>query len=190
MDVGEADSAPGLIGQARAAPVHREPPAPRAHLPLLDRDHLSGFIYGTISGLVALWSARGADVLWWEAGGSVVLAVTAVWLAHAYSELLSHRVVIGRHLKFHEFRAVLRSSWSILVAGLLMSTPFFPAGVGIVSVGTATAISKALGVTVFALIGFFAEQTGKGRLARRLLLAGLSAGLGLAVVGAERLVSH
>jgi hypothetical protein len=178
------------MGQASATPGHREPLARRAHRSLLDGDHLSEFIYGIIGGLVALWSARGADVLWWEAGGSVVLAVTAVWLAHAYSELLSHRVMIGRHLDFHEFRAVLRSSWSILVAGLLLSTPFFPVSGGIVTVGTATAISKALGVTLLALIGFFAEQTGKSRLARRLLLAGLSAGLGLAVVGAELLVYH
>ncbi|MGH7521910.1 MAG: hypothetical protein ACREMI_11580 [Gemmatimonadales bacterium] len=162
----------------------------RAHRPLRDGSRLAEFIYGTMSGLVALWGAGGVDGIWWEAGSSVVLGAAAVWLAHAYAELLSQRVVIGRHLKFHEFRAVLSSSWSILVAGLLLSTPFFPAGVGIVSVETATGISKALGVTVLALIGFYAEQTGKTRLARRLLLAGLSAGLGLGVVAAERLLSH
>jgi hypothetical protein len=178
------------MGEASAASVPRDPPAPRTHRPLLDGDRLAQFIYGTVSGLVALGGARGAEVIWWESGSRVVLGAAAVWLAHAYSELLSHRVVIGRHLEFREFRAVLSSSWAILVAGLLLSTPFFPAGVGVVSVGTATGISKALGVTVLGLIGFYAEQTGKTRLARRLLLGGLSAGLGLAVVGAELLVSH
>jgi hypothetical protein len=165
-------------------------PNARAPRPALDGDRLSEFIYGTMSGLIALWSARGTDVVWWEAGGSVVLGVTAVWLAHAYSELLSHRVVIGRHLEFHEFRAVLSSSWSILAAGLLLSTPFCLAGLRVLSVATATGIAKALAITVLALIGFLAERPGKGRLPRRLLLAGLSAGLGLAVVAAERLVYH
>lgn len=76
------------------------------------------------------------------------------------------------------------------MAGLLLSAPLLPASLGVVSVGTATNVSRALGVTVLGLIGFFAERTGKPHWGRRLLLAGLSAGLGLAVVGAELLVYH
>jgi hypothetical protein len=60
----------------------------------------------------------------------------------------------------------------------------------VVSVGTATDVSRALGVTLLGLIGFYAEQTGEHRWGRRLVHAGLSAGLGLAVVGAELLVHH
>ena len=107
-----------------------------------------------------------------------------------YCELLSHGVVAGRRLELHELRAVLSSSWPILMAGLSLSAPLLPAGLGIVSVGTAANVSRALGVTVLGLIGFFAERTGKHHWGRRLLLAGLSAVLGLVVVGAELLVHN
>jgi hypothetical protein len=157
---------------------------------LLDGTRLSGFIYGTVTGLVALGGegAREAEVTWWGPAGSVVLGAAAVWVANGYAELLSHRVVSGRPLEFRELRAALSSSWPIVMAGLLLSAPLLAAGLGVVSVGTATDISKALGVTVLALIGFYAEQTGEHHWGRRVAHAGLSAGLGLAVVGAELLV--
>jgi hypothetical protein len=191
-NMGEADAARGSSGDGGAAPARRERHAARATRPLIDGDRLSGFIYGTVTGLVALGAAgsHGADGTWWEVATSVVLGVAALWVAHAYCELLSHRVVIGRHLELRELRAVLSSSWAILLAGVLLSAPLLPVGLGIVSVATATNVSRGLGVTVLALIGFYAEQTGKHHWGRRLLLAGLSAGLGLAVVGAELLLDH
>jgi hypothetical protein len=172
--------------------VHREPHASCATRPLIDGPRLAGFIYGTVTGLVALGGAggSGADVTWWEVASSVVLGAAAVWVAHAYSELLSHRVVSGRGVAFRELRATLSSSWPIVIAGLLLSAPLVAAGLGVVSVGTATDVSRALGVTLLGLIGFYAEQTGEHRWGRRLVHAGLSAGLGLAVVGAELLVHH
>ena len=160
--------------------------------PLIDGKRLAEFIYGTVTGLVALGStgAREADVIWWEAASRVVLGAGAVWVAHAYSELLSHRVVSGRPLALHELRATLSGSWPIVMAGLLVAAPFVPAGLGVVSVGAATNVARALGVTVLGLIGFYAEQTGEHRWGRRLVHAALAAGLGLAVVGAELLVYH
>lgn len=165
----------------------------RASGRLIDGARLSGFIYGTTSGLVALGGVgvREPDfTAWWEAATRVILGAAAVWMAHAYAELLSHRVVSGRPLEFRELRATLASSWSILVAGLVLAAPLVPAGLGVVSVGMATNVSRALGVTVLALIGFYAEQTGEHRWGRRLLHAGLTAGLGLAVVAVELLVYH
>jgi hypothetical protein len=169
-----------------------EPHGARANRPVIDSDRLSGFIYGITTGLVALGAAgsREADGTWWEVATGVLLGVAALWVAHGYCELLSHNAVTGRRLKLHELRAVLSSSWAILLAGVLLSAPLLLAGLGIVSVGTATDVSRALGVTALGVIGYHAERTGKHHWSRRLLLAGLSAGLGLAVVGAELLLDH
>lgn len=167
-----------------------QPSAPAR--PLIDGERLAQFIYGTVTGLVALGGAgaRGGDVQWRVAAGGVVLGTAAVWVAHSYSELLSHRVVIGRRLEFRELRAALRRSWPIVMAGLLLAAPFLPAGLGVVSGETAADVSRVLGVLVLGLIGLYAEQTGHHRWGRWLLHAGLSAGLGLAVVGLELLVYH
>jgi hypothetical protein len=169
-----------------------EPHGARANPPLIDSARLSGFIYGTTTGLVALGAAgsREAGGTWWEVATGVLLGVAAVWVAHGYSELLSHNAVTGRRLELHELRAVLSSSWAILLAGVLLSAPLLPVGLGIVSVATATNVSRALGVIALGVIGYHAERTGKHHWGRRLLLAGLSAGLGLAVVGAELLLDH
>lgn len=160
--------------------------------PLIDGERLAQFIYGTVIGLVGLGGAGtdGSRGSWWEAASQVILGAAAVWVAHSYSDLLSHRVVIGRGLEFRELRAGLASSWPIVIAGLLLAAPFLPAGLGLVSVGAAANTSRALGVLVLALIGFSAEHPGEHRWGRRLLHAAWSAGLGLAVVGLELLVYH
>lgn len=160
---------------------------------IIDGVKLSGFIYGTTSGLVALGGAgvHATDfTAWWEAASRVMLGAATVWMAHAYSEVLSHRVVSGRPLEFRELRATLADSWTIVVAGLVLAAPLVVAGLGVASVAVAANVARALGVTVLAVIGFYAEQTGAHRWGRRLLHAGLTAGVGLAVVAAELLVYH
>jgi len=68
-----------------------EPHGASVNRPLIDGDRLSGFIYGTVTGLVALGAAgsREADGTWWEVATGVALGVAALWMAHAYCELLS-----------------------------------------------------------------------------------------------------
>ena len=156
---------------------------------LLDGEGVAEFIYGTVTGMVAVGGIQaGHDVSWRGAASIIVLGALAIWVAHAYSELVAHRITAGRRLGAPDLLSVLGASWPIIFAGVLLAVPLSGAALGLCSVDAALLASNALGIAVLALVGFFAERDGTWP--RRVMLAVLSAGLGLAVVAVELVVHH
>ena len=156
---------------------------------LLDGEGLAEFIYGTVTGMVAVGGIQaGHDVSWRQAASIIVLGAVAIWVAHAYSELVAHRVTAGRRLGAPDLLSVLRASWPIIFAGVLLAVPLSGAALGLYSVDAALFTSSALGVAVLALVGLFAERNETWP--RRVMDAVLSAGLGVGVVAVELLVHH
>jgi hypothetical protein len=156
---------------------------------LLDGEGVAEFIYGTVTGMVAVGGIQaGHDVSWLGAAEIIVLGAVAIWIAHAYSELVAHRVSAGRKLRTHDLLSVLGASWPIVFAGALLAVPLFGVALRLCSVDAALVASNGLGVAVLALVGFVAERSEDWP--RRVMLAVLSAGLGLAVVAVELVVHH
>jgi hypothetical protein len=156
---------------------------------LLDGEGLAEFIYGTVTGMVAVGGIQaGHDVSWIGAASIILLGAVAIWVAHAYSELLAHRITAGRRLNVHDLLSILGASWPIILAGAILAIPLPGVALGLCSVDAALVASNGLGVAVLALVGLVAQRSDSWP--RRVLLSVLSAGLGLAVVAVELLVHH
>lgn len=155
-----------------------------------DGHRLSEFIYGTVTGMVAVAGLSGGsqDAMWWQAGAIIVVGAAAVWVAHAYSQLIGRRMATGHPLTSRDLGQTLRGAWPIVSAGLLLTMPLLLAGIGVCPVGTALRISSVLGVVILALVGWFAGVPNQDSWSRRLVLSAMAAGLGLCVVAAEILV--
>jgi hypothetical protein len=150
----------------------------------VDPHRLTEFIYGTVTGIVAL-AGVGHETptpAWWQAAAIVIVGAAALWLAHAYSMFLAQRLTDEYPLKPRDLGQGLRASWPLVGAGILLSLPLLFAGLRLCSMSTALAISRGLGIAVLAVLGWTAAM---GVWHRRLLLAALSAGLGLGVVAVE-----
>lgn len=159
--------------------------------PRIDGHRLSEFVYGTVTGMVAIAGVGVSDdITWLDMMAIIITGALAIWLAHAYSNLLSKRVVSGHRLLHSEILEILSSSWTIVIAGAVLSLPFPGVGIGLWSFGSALAIASWVGVVILALVGLVAGIITKERWPRRLLLAALSAGLGLAIVAIEFAVHH
>jgi hypothetical protein len=157
----------------------------------LDGHRLSEFIYGTVIGLVAVVGVGDRDsTSWWNAALTIVAGAVAIWVAHAYSMLISKRVLAGRPLDIHELGETLAGSWPIVLAGLLLTIPLLPVAVGLWPLDLALRASSIIGILILALVGALAGVLTHASWPRRLLLAAFSAGLGLAVVALEYLLHH
>lgn len=157
----------------------------------LDGHRLSEFIYGTVTGLVAVAGIDASSGASWLGAASIILVgAAAIWVAHAYSTLFGHRIAEGRRAKVRDLGKALTDSWPIVTAGALLAVPLLPAAIGLWSVDVALLVSSLLGVLVLALVGVAAGVVTHETWPRRLLLAALSAGLGLAVVFVELAVHH
>ena len=157
----------------------------------IDGHRLTEFIYGTITALVAIAGLAESDTLgWWSAVTIIVVGAAAVWVAHAYSSIISHRLTLGRRLDGREMWEEMRTSWPIVTAGVIVASPLLLAGMGLISVGNALSVSNALGIVILALVGYLAGVVSKEPFARRLILAVGSAALGFAVVSIEFAVHH
>jgi hypothetical protein len=150
----------------------------------VDTHRLTEFIYGTVTGIVALAGVghERPTPAWWQAAAIAIVGAGAVWLAHAYSIFLAQRLTDEHALNPRDLGQGLRASWPLVAAGILLSVPLLFAGLRLCSMSTALGISRGLGITVLAVLGWCAAV---GAWPRRLLLAVLSAGLGLAVVAVE-----
>jgi hypothetical protein len=157
----------------------------------LDGHRLSEFIYGTVTGLVAVVGVGDRDsTSWWSAALIIMAGAVAIWVAHAYSTLISRRVLAGRPLDVHELGETLAASLPIVQAGLLLAIPLLPVAVGLWPLAVALRISSITGILILALIGIMAGALTNESWPRRLLLAACSAGLGLAVVVLEFVLHH
>jgi hypothetical protein len=157
----------------------------------LDGHRLSEFIYGTVTGMVAIVGIdSGGDVGWLEAALIVVTGATAIWIAHSYASLLSRRITAGRSGGLRDMAEALSGSWPIVTAGLFLAAPLFGVGLGIYGVGSALLASSALGVLILAMLGFVAGGVAQEGWRRRLLHVVFSCGLGVAVILVELAVHH
>jgi hypothetical protein len=157
----------------------------------LDGHRLAEFIYGAVIGLVAVMGVGDRDsASWWSAALTIMAGAVAIWVAHAYSMLISKRVLAGRPLNVHEMGETLAGSWPIVLAGMLLTIPLLPVAVGLWPLDLALRASSIVGILILALVGVLAGVLTNESWPRRILLAALSAGLGLAVVAIEFVLHH
>jgi len=155
----------------------------------IDGHRLSEFIYGTVTGMVAVAGIDANPQLsWLSAASIIVVGAAAIWGAHAYSILLGRLVAEGRRLKARELLTVLEGSWPIVTAGAVLAAPLLLTAVGLVSLDAALRACSALGVLVLGVVGYLAGVATRETWPRRLVLGGLSAALGLGVVAVEFVV--
>lgn len=157
----------------------------------LNGHRLSEFIYGTVTGMVAVVGIdSGADASGWEALLIVVAGAAAIWVAHAYATLMSHRITSGRRAEGRDLVEALRSSWPVVSAGLLLAAPLLGVVFGVYALQTGLGLSSIMGVLILALIGIAAGIVTHETWPRRIVLVLLSCGLGLAIVVIELAVHH
>lgn len=99
-------------------------------------------------------------------------------------------MIAGRRLDPLELAETLAGSWPIVVAGFILAIPSLLVGLGVWNLSIGLRISNLLGVVILALVGFLAGVISEETWLRRLLLALMSAGLGLVVVAVEFVVHH
>lgn len=152
---------------------------------------LSEFIYGVVTGLVTIAGLRGGHATdWLGAALTIVIGAAAIWVAHAYSILISKRMAAGRRLSGRDFAKTLSGSWPIVSAGTVLALPLLPVGLGLWPFDVGLWISNLTGIALLALAGFLAGVIGKEAWARCLLLATLSAALGVVIVAVEFIINH
>jgi hypothetical protein len=159
--------------------------------PRFDGHRISEFIYGIVTGLVAVAGIdAGAGISWWGAASIILVGAVAIWLAHAYSTLFARRIAQGHRLNSHVVGTALWGSWPIVVAGSILAVPLIPAAFGFLSIKTALWTSSLVGLALLALVGIFAGVVTKETWPHRVLLAAMSLGLGFMVVVVELAVHH
>lgn len=150
---------------------------------------LSEFIYGVVTGMIALeglGNGEGKTPL--GAIAVVVAGALVIWLAHAYSISIARRVAVAHRLAGRDVWEVLAGSWPIVGAGFILSIPMFLALLGVIKLSLALDAASLIGVAPLALVGALAGAVTNETVGRRILLAALSAGLGIVVVLVEFLV--
>jgi len=157
----------------------------------IDGHRLAEFVYGTVTGLVAITGIgshpAGGPL---EVAGIVVAGAVAIWLAHGYSILLSKRITTARRLTSTEIRDAFAGSWPIVTAGAVLASPILLSALGLWSLEAGVRASGWAGVAVLALVGMAAGAITHETWGRRTLLAFLTAGIGVLVVAFEFIVHH
>jgi hypothetical protein len=156
----------------------------------IDGHRLTEFIYGTVVALVAISGIDAAHADWVSGLAVVVGGGVAIWLAHAYSGLMSQRITSGHRVAGPDIGAALAGSWPIVSAALLTALPLIGVAFGMYSMQTALRLASGVGVLILALVGVAAGIITQETWARRALLVVLSSGLGLLVVAIELAVHH
>lgn len=99
---------------------------------VIDGHRLSEFVYGTVTGMVAVAGVGGShETTWWNAASIIIVGAAAIWLAHSYSIFFGKRVSGGRRLGFRDLTETLRGSWPIVIAGMVLALPMLPAAFGV-----------------------------------------------------------
>jgi VIT1/CCC1 family predicted Fe2+/Mn2+ transporter len=156
-----------------------------------DGHRLSEFIYGVVTGLVAVVGIDvGHSSSWLDAVLVVLAGATAIWIAHAYSTLMSRRILSGVRATSRDLFAALRDSWPVVSAGFVLVLPILGVAFGLYSLEDALIVSSGVAVLLLALIGAAAGAVTNESWPRRVVLVLFSAGLGLCVVALELAVGH
>jgi hypothetical protein len=157
----------------------------------LDAHRLGEYIYGTVTGLVAVAGIEAASVgEWWKAALVVVSGAVAIWLAHAYAMLISRQITGGGPPSARAFGAALESAWPVVTAGLTLAAPMLGVPLKLYSLERAILVSSALGVLILSLLGVAAGVAARATWIQRVMLIALSLGLGLLVVAVGLAVHH
>lgn len=157
----------------------------------LNAHKLSEFIYGTVTAMVAVAGvSEGHDTLWSDAMLIVVAGAFAIWLAHAYATLMGRRAASGKRNEWADLRKALTDSWPIVSAGVMVSLPLVLAGIGVLDLDAALWACSLVGLVILALVGILAGKMSQETWGYRLLMALLSAGLGVLIVAIEYYVRH
>ncbi len=141
---------------------------------------LADYVYGTISTLVAIAGLTfenhpGALTT----AGVVVVGAVAIWLAHALSQLVTHRSWQHMDLARDDVVEELRGSWSIMSAAIPATLIFILAGAHLWTMRTAFILAELVGVLALAVVGIGTAGGSDRRLGRRILYV-----VGLVLVGA------
>jgi hypothetical protein len=150
---------------------------------MLDAHRLSEFIYGTVTGLVAVAGIDAGSVMeWWKAALVVVSGAVAIWLAHAYASLLGRQIAGGGQPSARALGEALESSWPVVTAGLTLAAPLLGVPLGLYALDRALLISSGFGILILALMGAATGVAAHASRMQRIALIALSCGLGLVVV--------
>lgn len=156
----------------------------------LDGHRLTEFIYGTVVALVAVAGIDPAHSGGLSAFTIIVGGGVAIWLAHAYSTLMSRRITSGHRITAQDIGEALTGSWPIVSAALLVALPLLGAAVSLYVVRTALLLASIVGVIILALVGLTAGIVALETWPRRIVLVMLSSGIGLLIVTMEVAIHH
>jgi hypothetical protein len=155
---------------------------------ILPEDNPAGVIYGliTIGALLAAESSLGETYP--EVVGSLVLAICLHWLAHAYADLLGHRLATNQHLTTGILLRSLRRDWAIVRGATLPLLPIVVAWIADARVETADTIAVwacAASIVVFELLAGVRAKSSRSELA---LEGCVGASMGLAIVALRAII--
>ncbi len=155
---------------------------------VLPEDNPAGVIYGliTVGALLAAESALGETYP--EMVSSLVLAICLYWLAHAYADMLGHRLATHQHLSTGVLLRSLRRDWAIVrgaTVPLVSILVAWIAGASLEAADTIAVWACAVSVVAFELLaGVRARST-----RRELALEGcVGTAMGLAILALRAIV--
>jgi hypothetical protein len=147
---------------------------------------LAAYVYGTIATLVAIGSLtfeKHPNPV--SSTGVIVVGATAIWLAHAVSNMVARRARDGANLHASDIMSELRSSWPIVSAAIPGAVVMAIACFGLWTASTGLVIDEVIGVVALAAVGVATAGGSQRSLARRLVYVAALTAVGLAIVGLE-----
>ena len=178
-----------FVFDGRPRHIRRNTVSENSELKRIDGHRLTEFIYGTVIALVALLGIdAGHASVWQFAVFDVAAGGVAIWLAHAYSTLMSNRMMGGRRIDGPAICKALWGSRPIISAAILISLPFLGVAVSLYDMQTALVFANTVGVLILAIVGFLAGVSTGESWMRRIILVFLSIGIGLFVIAAKLII--
>jgi hypothetical protein len=155
---------------------------------VLPEDNPAGVIYGliTIGALLAAESSLGETYV--ELVGSLVLAICLHWLAHAYADLLGHRLATNQRLTTGVLLRSLRRDWAIVRGAalpLLSIVVAWIAGADLEDADIIAVWACAASILVFELLAGVRAESTRSELA---LEGFVGAAMGLAIVALRAII--
>jgi hypothetical protein len=148
-----------------------------------------GVVYGTLTIAALLAAESSLRETFPETLGSAAVVLALYWLAHAYADLLGHRLATGERLAAPALWRSLRHDWGIMRGGSLPLLALLICWIA--GAGQETAVTVALWTSIASLLAFelLAGLRAQARPAELLLEGCVGAALGLGVL-ALRVILH
>jgi len=156
---------------------------------LLPERNPARLIYGVLAIGAVLAAESGSHEDYIDTAGSAVIAILLYWLAHAYADVLGHRLTAHARLSIAVLGRALRDEAAILMGSVLPLLALLICWA--FEVALATGVEAALWTTVGSLIAFELLAGIRARATPRELAfeAGIGATMGLAII-ALKVVLH